>query len=95
MHKHDLADELDAELGFAAYDDFGAGRGRRPGRSGSIRDEIEGHHDRRLFAGIIFLAGELLKLEAVPLKARYLILLRRIVALSEPVMSWNATGPRV
>jgi hypothetical protein len=30
-NRHDLADQLDTELGFAACHDFGIGRGRRPG----------------------------------------------------------------
>ena len=62
------------------------GRVRCPGYSGSISFYLPCGTVTRskpsrsaLFAGIIVLAGWLLTLEAVPLKASYLILLRRIV----------------
>jgi hypothetical protein len=43
--------------------------------------KIEGHHNRRLFAGIVSLVGEALNLGAVPLKACHPILMPRIAAL--------------
>ena len=43
--------------------------------------EIVGHHYRRTLASSVFFAGELLDLEAVPLKAPRPILLRSIAAL--------------
>ena len=66
---------LPSNLGFVTF------LGARQSRRSVPCFEIESHHYRRSFAGVVFLACKALKPAAVPLKAYHVILLVSIAAI--------------